>query len=72
MYDADVDASMLKSAEACKDSANGKQVYGDDGIEVGKKSVGRAIVEDSQICRYPATSFLAPAADSRRTQRLSM
>lgn len=72
MYDADVDASMLKNAEACKDSANGIQVCGDDGIEEGKKSVGRAFVVDSPIFRYPATSFLVPAADPRRTRRLSM
>lgn len=63
---------MLKSAVACKDLANGRQVCGDDGIEVGKESVGRAIVEDSPICRYPATSFLAPAVDPRWTQRLLM
>lgn len=68
MDDADVDASMLKSAVAYKDLANGGQVCGDDGIEVGKESA----VEDSPICRYPTTSFLALAIGPRRTQKLLM
>lgn len=61
---------MLKNAVACIYSTNGGQVCEDDGIEVSKKLVGRAIVEYSPVCRYPTMNFLAPVVDQRQVQML--